>query len=434
MTEVFFDLSELFLNSGVKFKYYGISRTVMEVAYELTKLDRRVRYVIYSPYHARFFEVFPRVGDASPTGVLDHNLPASATPLRLRQSISNNNPVKASFYWVIRRIVDFKNRRRWDTVPDGAAKEVDLSGHVLVSLGRPKIMSDYIVALQSLGTKVTFVPLLHDMIPLHDFTHRNQFSFPKNFLHDNQVAIKASSLILTNSEFTAREVLHFSKEGVLPPVPKVVAVPLCNELRPTSEPIDKRGPSGRYILCVGIYNGRKNLECVVEAMLSLQDRGLDVPNLVLAGARRKRVEKFLKNEKFLPLSGKFHFVFNPNQAELAELYRNAFVLVLPSRMEGWGLPISEALWCGTPALAADVPALREAGGDLACYFNPEKPVELADILGPLLAHKFEYDELKAKIADARPSMRTWRDVASELLQALDDNEIAGQIDAGRPNN
>jgi glycosyltransferase involved in cell wall biosynthesis len=401
MSEVFFDLSELFLNSGVKFKYYGIARTVMEVAYELTKLDRGVRYVIYSPYHARFFEVFPRIGDASPTGVLDHNLPLSATPIRLRQSLFDNNPVKASVYWVIRKVVDF-----------------NLSGQILVSLGRPKIMSDYLTALEERGTKVTFVPLLHDMIPLHDFTHRNQFSFPKNFLHDNQVAIKASSLIFTNSEFTAREVLHFSEKGVLPPVSKVVAVPLCNELRPTSEPIEKRGPSGRYILCVGIYNGRKNLECVVEAMMSLHERGMDVPNLVLAGARRKRVEKFLKNKRFLPLSTKFHFVLNPNQAELAELYKSAFALVLPSRMEGWGLPISEALWCGTPALAADVPALREAGGDLARYFNPEKPDELADVLGELLGSQAEYEAMRLEIAKRKPSMRTWRDVASEILSGV----------------
>lgn len=425
MSDVFFDLSELFLNSGVKFKYYGIARTVMEVAYELTKLDSRVRYVIYSPYHGRFFEVFPRVGDESPTGVLDHNLPSSATPLRLRQSLFNNNPVKASVYWVIRKVVDFRNRRRWATVPDGAAREVDLSGQVLVSLGRPKIMSDYLSALESNGTKVKFVPLLHDMIPLHDFTHRNQFSFPQNFLHDNKVAIRASSLILTNSEFTAREVLHFSQEGVLPPVPNVVAVPLCNELRPTAEPIDKRAPAGRYILCVGIYNGRKNLECVVEAMLSLYERGTDVPELVLAGARRKRVEKFLKKDKYKVLSGKFHFVYNPNQAELAELYRQAFALILPSRMEGWGLPISEALWCGTPALAADVPALREAGGDLARYFNPEKPVELAEVLALLLADETEYAVLKNKIAEARHSMRTWNDVASEVLQALASDESIG---------
>lgn len=417
MPDVFFDLSELYLNSGVKFKYYGIARTVMEVAYEMTKLDTSVRYVIYSPLHRRFFEVFPRTGDASPTGVLDPNIPSSATPLRLRQNLYDKNAVKKTFYKLLHKIVQYRNRKRWATVPAGAAKDVDLHGQILVALGRPKIMSDYLMALAESGTKPIFIPLLHDMIPLHDFSHRNQFSFPRNFIYDNQVVINAASMILTNSEFTAAEVKHFSRVGTLPPVPNVIAVPLCHELRPTNEPVEKRGPEKPYLLCVGIYNGRKNLECVVEAMLLLHQRGVSVPELVLAGARRKRVEKFLKKEKFAPLFAKFHFVFNPNQAELRSLYEKAYALLLPSRMEGWGLPVSEALWCGTPALAADVPALREAGGDWARYFDPESPEELATQLETLIENPAEYTALKNNIELSKPQMRTWKDVAVDLLEA-----------------
>lgn len=417
MPDVFFDLSELYLNSGVKFKYYGIARTVMEVAYELTQIDATIRYVIYSPTHRRFFEVFPRTGDASPTGVLDPNIPSSATPLRLRQNLYDKNVFKNAFYRVLHRLVQYRNKKRWATVPAGSVKDVDLNGNVLIALGRPKIMSDYLMALSESGTKPIFIPLLHDMIPLHDFSHRNQFSFPRNFIYDNQVAINAASMILTNSEFTAAEVKHFSKVGTLPPVPTVIAVPLCHELRPTNEPVEKRGPEKPYLLCVGIYNGRKNLECVVEAMLLLHRRGVSVPELVLAGARRKRVEKFLKKEKFAPLFTKFHFVFNPNQAELRSLYAKAYALLLPSRMEGWGLPVSEALWCGTPALAADVPALREAGGGWARYFDPESPEELATQLETLIENPAEYAALKKNIELSKPQMRTWKDVAVDLLEA-----------------
>ena len=53
--------------------------------------------------------------------------------------------------------------------------------------------------------------------------------------------------------------------------------------------------------------------------------------------------------------------------ELAELYRGAALLVLPSRFEGFGLPVLEAMACGTPVVAADEPALREVGGDAAVY-------------------------------------------------------------------
>ncbi len=425
MSDVFFDLSELYLNSGVKFKYYGIARTVMEVAYELTQLDASIRYVIYSPLHRRFFEVFPRVGDASPTGVLDPNIPSSATPLRLRQNLYDKNVIKNAFYRILHKIVQHRNRKRWATVPVGAVKDVDLDGQILIALGRPKIMSDYLMALAESGTKPIFIPLLHDMIPLHDFTHRNQFSFPRNFIHDNKVTISASSIILTNSVFTANEVKHFSDVGTLPPVSEIVAIPLCHELRPTNEPIIKRGPTNPFLLCVGIYNGRKNLECVVEAMLALHEQGVAVPDLVLAGAKRKRVEKFLERERFKPLIGKFHFVFNPNQSELRELYERAYALVLPSRMEGWGLPVSEALWCGTPALAADVPALREAGGELARYFDPEKPEELAAQIRVLQADPQQYDNLKRSIQRSRPEMRTWKDVAKDILNAISSMREAG---------
>lgn len=389
----------------------------MEVAYELTKIAPEVRYVVYSPLHGRFFEVTPRVGNASPTGVLDTGLPVSATPVRLRESLYDNNPAKAALYWLIRKVVNYRNHRRWATIPEGIVQGVDIAGQVLVSLGRPKIMSDYLAALENSGTKIQFVPLLHDMIPLHDFSGNPRFTPQRNFLHDNAVVVAGASLILANSNFTAGEIRHFSEEGVLPAVPKVRVVPLCHELRPSGEPVVKQAPASRYLLCVGSNTGRKNLECVVEALLMLHERKEEVPHLILAGARRKSVERYLKKARFAPLADRIHFVFNPNHAELAELYRKAFVAVLPSLMEGWGLPVSEALWCGTPALAADVPAVREAGGDLALYFDPRQPSDLAEIISDLLKNDRAYLGLKAKIAAAKPELRIWRDVAGDILAA-----------------
>jgi glycosyltransferase involved in cell wall biosynthesis len=93
-------------------------------------------------------------------------------------------------------------------------------------------------------------------------------------------------------------------------------------------------------------------------------------------------------------------------------------------MEGWGLPVSEALWCGTPALAADIPALREAGQGLALYFNPEKPEELSDLIQRLIESPSEYQALKTRITNARPSMRTWRDVARDIVASVDKRAAA----------
>lgn len=64
-------------------------------------------------------------------------------------------------------------------------------------------------------------------------------------------------------------------------------------------------------------------------------------------------------------------------SELADLYRRAGALVFPTRYEGFGLPVLEALAHGCPVAASDLPALREVGGDLVEWFDPDDPVDIA---------------------------------------------------------
>ncbi len=69
---------------------------------------------------------------------------------------------------------------------------------------------------------------------------------------------------------------------------------------------------------------------------------------LLAGAQRKRTDSYLEQTRFDPIRAHINIVTNPNQAELRRLYEGALALAIPSRMEGWGLPLGEALWLGTP--------------------------------------------------------------------------------------
>ncbi len=418
MAVLYYDLSEQFLASGLKFKYYGISRTVMEVGYELALADADVRFVIFSPAHERFFEVTPRIGADSPTGILDPGLPPEATPIRMRYTFPKPNKLRDMTYpvalWAARMI----NLRRWRSVPAGTAREVDLNGQRLVSLGRPKIMADYLTALARAGVRIKLNPLLHDMIPIYEFAHSNASMFSNNFTHDNHNVINGSERILTNSAFTKAEVERFSASGHLPPVPEVVAVPLSHELRPTDEPVEQTGPDEPYVLCVGILTGRKNLECVMEAMLHLHETGRVVPPLVLAGAQRKRTDSYLEQDRFDPIRSRINIVTNPNQAELRRLYEGALALAIPSRMEGWGLPLGEALWLGTPGLAStQAAALKEVGGDLAQYFDSDDPQALAALIDGLQSDPVGYGALKTRIAAAKGGLRTWKDVAQGILSA-----------------
>ncbi|MEP5729325.1 MAG: glycosyltransferase [Sulfitobacter sp.] len=418
MGALYYDLSEQFLASGLKFKYYGISRTVMEVGYELALSGSDVRFVIFSPAHERFFEVTPRIGVESPTGILDPGLPPEATPIRMRYTFPKPNKFRDLFYPLALWGAKMINLRRWKSVPDGTVREVDLQGQALVSLGRPKIMADYLTALGRDGVKVRLNPLLHDMIPIYEFAHSSQTMFCNNFTHDNHIVIKGSERILSNSAFTKAEIERFSASGHLPPVPDVVPVPLSHELRPTDEAVEQTGPAEPYVLCVGILTGRKNLECVMEAMLHLQATGRHVPPLVLAGAQRKRTDTYLEQERFDPIRDHLHLVTNPNQAELRQLYEGALALAIPSRMEGWGLPLGEALWLGTPGLAStQAEALKEVGGDLAQYFDPDDPQALAALIEGLVSDPDAYAALKTRIAASKDQLRTWKDVADDILTA-----------------
>jgi glycosyltransferase involved in cell wall biosynthesis len=418
MGPIYYDLSELFLSSGIKFKYYGIARTVMEVGYEMSRASADVRFVVFSPAHDQFFEVKPRFGPESVTGICDPNLPTEARPLRLRYSFAEPHKLRDTLYPTVRALVQRINLRRWKrAVPEDSLRKVNLTDKVLVSLGRPKMMADYLVAMQRQGVQMRFYPLMHDMIPLYEFSHLRQSTFGRNFAHDNRIVIHHAEKLLTNSVFTKNEIEKFAASGHLPAPPPIIPVALSHELRETNEPVRIEPPVATYLLGVGLMTGRKNLECLIQALLTLHNDNRPVPLLLLAGASRKRTVTYLAKDEFEPIRRKIRFVLNPNQAELRLLYQNATALVIPSRMEGFGLPLGESLWMGTPALAANVPALREVGGDLAKYFEPDDPAALASLIDQLHTNSEALTALKNKIAHNRASLRTWKDVAEDIIEA-----------------
>jgi glycosyltransferase involved in cell wall biosynthesis len=416
MSKIYYDLSELFLSSGVKLKYYGIARTVMEVGYELACSSTDVRFVVFSPAHDRFFEVTPRIGAASITGVCDPNLSHDARPLRLRYSYAEPHKLRDALYPLVLKVVKSISLNRWrKAVPESSAREVDMSGQVLVSLGRPKMMADYLIAMEKAGVCLRFFPLLHDMIPLHEDDHTRQTMFARNFAHDNHLVISHSEGLMTNSVFTKNEVEAFAASGQLPPPPPIVPVLLPHELRATNETVNIEVPKEPYLLSVGTMPGRKNLECILHAMLHLKRTGRPVPVLLLAGAIRKRTKKYLERSEYALIKDRLRFALNPNQAELRLLYEKALALVIPSYMEGFGLPSGEALWLGTPVLSSTALALQEVGGDLAQYFDPNDYLGLAELINQLQANPTAYAALKDRIADSHSSLRTWKDMAADII-------------------
>ncbi|MGR3758583.1 glycosyltransferase family 4 protein [Roseobacteraceae bacterium NS-SX3] len=411
--EIVYDLTEVLLASTGRLRYYGIARVVAEIGAELFKQDPSVRFAVFSQGYGELFEVFPELRQ---DGSVDLNVPEGIRQLRLRSRFHTRSVLRDLLLVPVRPLIDRKNRRVWDEAQTGL-KPLDMNGKTLVSCGRPKLIVDMIAALERKGVSFDLVPLLHDMIPLHDFQHQLA-SFPRNFIGDNQIVAARATAILANSEFTRKEILEFSESGVLPKVNQVFAIPLVHECPPGIEPPEKPAPEEPYILAVGASLGRKNLEAVFEALRILKRGGQPVPALVLAGARRKRTDKYLEEPSCDDIREYVKFHENPNQTDLVNLYKNAVALVLASRMEGWGLPAGEALWMGTPAICSTAPVLREVCGDLGLYFDPDEPEELAGHIARLMTDPEFAGALRERIASERDSLRTWAHVARDVRQAF----------------
>jgi hypothetical protein len=104
-------------------------------------------------------------------------------------------------------------------------------------------------------------------------------------------------------------------------------------------------------------------------------------------------------------------------AALAALYRDSLFTLYPSRYEGWGLPVTESLSFGKVPLVADVPALRESGGDLAEYFDPRRDGDLLAKLQRLIDDAPYRAGREATIL-RRFEAREWRAVAQDIIEAL----------------
>jgi glycosyltransferase involved in cell wall biosynthesis len=162
-----------------------------------------------------------------------------------------------------------------------------------------------------------------------------------------------------------------------------------------------------YLLAVGTLEPRKNLPALVEAFRLLLREGRDL-ELLLVGRQGWAGSLWLGDAApHVRLTGAV------GDAELAALYAGAACFVLPSRYEGFGLPLGEAMAAGTPSVASDIPALRELGGDEVRYAPPSDPAALAAAIATAL------DEGRGapRIARARDRARafTWERCARETL-------------------
>lgn len=204
--------------------------------------------------------------------------------------------------------------------------------------------------------------------------------------------LRAARRLIAISEFTKAELV--SLVGLEPERIEVIGVP-------PRESISSEGPAseGEYVLAVGTLEPRKNLAGAAEAA---QREGVE---LRVAGAR---------GWGDVAVDGT-RWLGEVDDDELARLYRGARALVYPSRYEGFGIPILEAMRAGTPVVTSRGGATEEVAGGAAVLVDPDDPGSIADGLAEADRRR---DELRA-LGFARAAEFSWDDVAERTLRVYE---------------
>jgi glycosyltransferase involved in cell wall biosynthesis len=240
-------------------------------------------------------------------------------------------------------------------------------------LGRPPVevgvgpldvfhFSDWMYPPQRGGLRATTV---HDLVPLRFPEWVEPTTLRMHRLKYENTA-RTCDRVFVNSRFTGSEVVELL--GV-PERRVVVAYPgIDPRFRPDGERADLGGP---YVLGVSTLEPRKNLPALVAAFGVLRQRRPEL-TLVLAG---------LEGWEERPLAAEgVRLLGFVSDEELARFYRGASAFAYPSRFEGFGIPIVEALASGTPAVVSSHPSLDEASGDAALRADPDDPEAFAAAL------------------------------------------------------
>jgi glycosyltransferase involved in cell wall biosynthesis len=236
------------------------------------------------------------------------------------------------------------------------------------------------------GPLSTSVPLVVTVLDLAVLRHPGMFNQWSRRYSRFAVprVVQAADAVITISEFTRSEVVELL--GTAPE--KVHAIPIAVE-----PPFTADGPAaeGDYVLAVGTLEPRKNLELVQQAA-----RALAVPLRVVGAEGWGGVK----------VDG---WVGRVSDDELAALYRGARCLVYPSLYEGFGLPVLEAMSCGTPVVTSSGGATEEVADGAAVLVDPHDPAAIAAGIEDALARP---DELRAKGLE-RATAFSWDRVARE---------------------
>lgn len=253
-----------------------------------------------------------------------------------------------------------------------------------------------------------YVVTVHDLIPL-------RFSKPFSrltayFRYGVPLVLEQAEHIMCDSMATARDVMNFFNI----PDEKITVVPLAYDAENFRF---LNLPMQNYFLYIGRHDPYKNLHRLVEAFAAIAE-GLDCELWIAGPQDGQYTPELVAHIKELGLTKRVKFLGYVAYEKLPVLINQAIALVLPSLWEGYGLPLLEAMACGTPAIASNRSSLPEVAGDAAILIDPYNVGEIADAMRAIILQT----NLRARLRElglARASQFSWAktgQMVAEILQ------------------
>ena len=226
------------------------------------------------------------------------------------------------------------------------------------------------------------VVTIHDLIFLH---------YPKYYhLIDRKIynykfrrACENADRVIAVSDFTKKEIIQYygidekKIDVVYQGCDPVFAKEVSDEVK--KDVSGRHNLPDRFLLYVGSIEERKNLLLAVKAVVMLHEKGENI-NIVAVGRSTPYLDEVVGYAEANGISHLIHIRHGVNYDDLPVFYKLATAFVYPSRIEGFGIPMLEAITSGLPAIGCNGSCLEEAGGPTSLYVNPDDVEGMADAI------------------------------------------------------
>lgn len=268
---------------------------------------------------------------------------------------------------------------------------------------------------------VPLVLTLHDIIYLEPRQHRSSSFYQEMGWHYRRLIVprilKKARKIITVSQFECtriREALQLPKE-VIKAVYNGYSAYFTMQETPDESIVQKYIPHPDFLFFLGNTDPKKNAARTLKAYaLYLQASQTKRP-LLIADLKEEYIDQLLQQEGIIGIKEHLYYPGYISNKDLVTLYNAAFAFLYPSLRESFGIPMLEAMACGTPVVTSNVSAMPEVAGKGAILVDPQEPQKIADALLRLENDATFYQQ-QVNYSLERVKLFSWKHTAEEYVK------------------